>query len=141
VAWLAFDLGWRRGGDEPVAWRDLTGSLERPAFPRQVVRVLETRAELEEFLREAMPGREPGAPAIDFDRWTAVLVTPGPRSSTGYGVDVASIVRERGGIHVVVEERAPRLGDQVEARVTFPYRLLLVPAGERVRVEWRNRAR
>ena len=49
-------------------------------------------------------------------------------------------VRERdGSVTVTVRERTPELGERVEPRVTFPYRLLSLPAGRKVYVDWRGR--
>ena len=70
----------------------------------------------------------------------AILVSAGPRSSTGYGVEVAAVVRRGDRIVVRARERSPRLGDPVTARVTYPYRLIVVPrTDEPVRVEWERR--
>ena len=49
-------------------------------------------------------------------------------------------VREQGGkIEVRIRERAPLLGEPVEARVTHPYRLLSLPADHDVYVDWIGR--
>ena len=54
-------------------------------------------------------------------------------------VEVLS-VKERGDeITVRVRERTPALDDRVEARVTHPYRLLSLPAGRDVVVDWLGR--
>jgi hypothetical protein len=42
-------------------------------------------------------------------------------------------------VTVTVRERTPGLSEQVEPRVTFPYRLLSLPAGRDVYVDWRGR--
>jgi hypothetical protein len=76
---------------------------------------------------------------VDFERRQVLLVSPGPRSSTGYAVRVDD-VREKGDrIVVTVRERTPRLRDRVVARVTFPYRLLSLPADKDVYVDWKGR--
>ena len=49
-------------------------------------------------------------------------------------------VRERdGSVTVTVRERTPKLGERGEPRVTFPYRLLSLPAERDVYVDWRGR--
>jgi hypothetical protein len=40
---------------------------------------------------------------------------------------------------VRVRERTPTLQERVEARVTHPYRLLSLPAGKEVAVDWVGR--
>jgi hypothetical protein len=78
-------------------------------------------------------------PHIDFARRQLLLVSPGPRSSTGYEVEVLSVREQGGEITVRVRERTPTLQDRVDARVTHPYRLLSLPAGKEVAVDWLGR--
>jgi PrcB C-terminal len=85
--------------------------------------VLESRGELETLL--------PGAPEIDFARRRAVLVATGPRSSSGYALDVTSVREERRRVVVQVRERSPSLRDAVRPRVTYPFRLITVPRGDK----------
>jgi hypothetical protein len=50
-------------------------------------------------------------------------------------------VRERDDkLTVTVRERTPGVGDRVEPRVTFPYRLLSLPAEKDVYVNWPGRS-
>jgi len=78
-------------------------------------------------------------PQVDFSNRQVLLVSQGPRSSTGYSAEILSARERDGKITVRVRERAPRLGEDVEARVTYPYRLLSLPAGEDVYVDWIGR--
>ena len=75
---------------------------------------------------------------VDFSSRQLLLVSPGPRSSTGYSVRILSVTERDDAITVKVRERTPTLADHVEARVTYPYRLLSAP--KRVpysrRLEW-----
>jgi len=54
-------------------------------------------------------------------------------------VEIVSVREQGGKITVRIRERAPRLGEPVEARVTYPYRLLSLPAGDDVYVDWIGR--
>jgi hypothetical protein len=66
-----------------------------------------------------------------------VLISPGPRSSTGYAVEVVGIVEQRRQILVDVREVTPRLGQRVEARVTYPYKLIEIPRTRKhVTIHW-----
>jgi hypothetical protein len=56
-----------------------------------------------------------------------ILVSPGPRSSTGYAVEVVRVVEQRRQILLEVREVTPRLGQRVQARVTYPYKLIEIP--------------
>jgi hypothetical protein len=96
-------------------------------------RLFRTPAQFEEFF-----GSGAQAP-VDFSTQQLLLVSPGPRSSTGYSVQVLSVTERDDTITVKVRERAPSLADHVEAQVTYPYRLLSLPAGKAVFVDWLGR--
>jgi hypothetical protein len=92
------------------------------------------------MLERNNPGRRIRLPAIDFAREEAYLVAAGPRSSTGYELLVVRVRGEGGRIVVTVRERTPELGDPVEARVTYPFRLLALPrSGKPVKLQWLGR--
>ena len=125
------------GNSQLVAWRDLRAQIGPLAIAERERRLFRNREELNRYLAQAKA--RGAAPQIDFSRRQLLLVAPGPRSSTGYQVEVLS-VRERGGeITVRVREQTPTLQDRVEARVTHPYRLLSLPAGRDVAVDWIGR--
>lgn len=79
------------------------------------------------YLDAVMPGAAPAPPPVDFARRKAVLIAAGPRSSTGYVLNVERVVEERSRVVVVAREHAPSLGDPVQPRVTYPYRLITIP--------------
>ncbi|HYZ19969.1 MAG TPA: protease complex subunit PrcB family protein [Gaiellaceae bacterium] len=68
-----------------------------------------------------------------------LLVSAGPRSSSGYRVEVLSVRRHGGRIDVAVREVTPTLAQRVRPGVTSPYRLLSLPADAAVYVDWRGR--
>jgi hypothetical protein len=66
-----------------------------------------------------------------------VLITAGPRSSTGYSLEIEHAVVERSRISIVVRE-VDRPG---RAEVTYPYRLLVFPKLDKpVHVHWEGRS-
>lgn len=73
-----------------------------------------------------MPGRAPEPPPVDYGRREVVVVSLGPRSSTGYSLRVERVVERRREIDVYLRERTPSLGDPVELRVTYPYRAITI---------------
>jgi len=95
-------------------------------------RLFRTPAQFKEFF-----GSEQ-AP-VDFSTRQLLLISPGPRSSTGYSVRILSVTERDDAITVKVRERTPTLADHVEPRVTYPYRLLSLPAGNAVYVDWAGR--
>jgi hypothetical protein len=121
----------------PVAWRDLSTEVGPLRINGSQHPLFRERSRLSRYLRRAHARRP--APAVDFSRQQLLLVSPGPRSSTGYGVDVLSVREHDNKITVRIRERAPKLGEHVEARVTYPYRLLSLPAGDDVYVDWVGR--
>jgi hypothetical protein len=92
-------------GHVPVAWKDVSAQargLDRSVAAFSVVK------------------------QGDHER---VLISPGPRSSTGYAVEIVSVVELR--------EVTPRLGQRVEARVTYPYKLIELPRTRKhVTIHW-----
>jgi hypothetical protein len=137
AAWLAWQELGARGGDTPLAWRDLTSrTLAEP--PRSELRLFGSREELGRALREG--GRSATVPPIDFARREAILVAAGPRSSSAYGLEVVAVTEERRRIVVAVRERTPSLADPGAARLTFPFRLITIARrGKDVTLDWRGR--
>jgi hypothetical protein len=68
------------------------------------------------------------------------LVAAGPRSSTGYELRIERVQDRGNHVVVVVHEDTPSLGDPVEARVTYPFRLIALPrTDEPVKLKWPGR--
>jgi hypothetical protein len=104
---------------------------------RPTVRELETREELDRVLAAGTVGRPQPAPALPYQQRRALLVVLGPRSSPAYGLDVLGVREENRRIVVTVRESAPGPGEAAPAGVTAPFRLLLLPSGEKpIDVEW-----
>jgi hypothetical protein len=123
-----------------LPWRDLTAELGPVTWQRQVVSIIRSRDKLERILHEQMPRKTPAPPPIDFRRRQAVLVAVGPRSSTGYVLRVIGVVERRESVRVTLRERTPTLGDRTAARLTYPYRLITIPTGDKpVRVGFAQR--
>ena len=119
--WLLYVYAWRDSHPRPLAYRDLTAELH--AQPNaSFTRRFRQRSQLDDYVAR---NGQPPAPRIDFARDEAVLVSAGPRSSTGYRVEVANAVRERGRIVLTVRERTPNLADPGRPRLTYPYRLIV----------------
>ncbi len=137
---LAAGVAWNRLGAQEqrqLRWTDLTASLAGFQSPDPVFRVFHDGRTLTEFQRRTMPGARPRPVRADFRRVVLVLVSAGPRSSTGYGVRVAGVVERRRSVLVRVAEVTPGLGDPVVARVTYPFRLLAVPrTGKPTGIAW-----
>jgi hypothetical protein len=137
---LAWRTLWQHGGGEPLAWRDATAALQRPLIPSAAAELFDTREELAAWLRETEPGREPSLPAADFSRADAVLLSTGPRSSSGYAIELLDVREERGRIVVRAREHAPMLGEPVAARLVSPVVLIVVPERDKpLAVEWAGR--
>ena len=119
-----------------VPWRDLTSQVGPVKLPRYERRLFREQSRLDEFLGLLQAKR---LPRIDFSARQVLFLSPGPRSSSGYAVDVLGVTERDGNITVRVRERTPRLGEHVAPRVTYPYRLLSLPAGDDVYVDWIGR--
>jgi len=121
------------GKSHAVAWRDVSAQVAPVLTSDLTRRLFRTPAQFAEFF-----GSTKQAP-VDFSTRQLLLVSPGPRSSTGYSVRILSVTERDDAITVKVRERTPTLADHVEARVTYPYRLLSLPAGKAVYVDWAGR--
>jgi hypothetical protein len=121
---------------KPVAWRDLSGQAGPLAISGLERRLFRDQGHLDRYLAQA---RARMRPRVDFSNRQVLLVSTGPRSSTGYAIDVLAVEERDGKITVRAREDSPGLADPVEARVTYPYRLLSLPAGEEVSVDWLGR--
>jgi protease stability complex PrcB-like protein len=123
-----------------VAWQDVTARMDGLLWPKSVTRSFWKRRQVVRYLARIFPRNPPPVPAFDFVHRRLVLVAAGPRSSTGYGVEILRVTERRGDIRVLALERTPSLGQHVVPRLTSPYRLITIPATDkRVYVQWRGR--
>jgi hypothetical protein len=123
--WLAYTHVWADSGAKPLAYRDLTASLGRLEPTAATGRLFSRRDDIATYVRKTRPGEPLHLPRIDFSRDDAVFVATGPRSSTGYSLELVSAREERGRTVFAFRERTPALGEPQAARITYPYRLLV----------------
>jgi len=110
AGWVAYVHVWRDGDAHPLAYRLETLTNFEPREPQ--TRVTTSRTE------------------------ERVLITAGPRSSTGYSLDVVRAEVERGRVYIVVRE----VTEPGRAKITYPYRLLVFPKIDKpVHVHWEGR--
>ncbi|HXI96558.1 MAG TPA: protease complex subunit PrcB family protein [Candidatus Acidoferrum sp.] len=126
AAWLVYTQVWGTGGTHPLAWTDLTSRVRGLQLVHREVVVIQSRRTFVKVVRAAMPGRAPGVPPLDWQRREVVMLAVGPRSGTGYSVEVQRVVEHRRSIDVYARERTPSLGDPVTAEVTYPYRVIAI---------------
>ena len=124
------------GESEPVAWRDLSAQVGPLSIPGTDRRLFRDQEQLGRYLARAH-ARE--TPTVDFSKRQLILVSTGPRSSTGYSIEILDAEEQDGKITVRVREISPKVDDRVEARVTYTYRLLSLPADRDVVVDWLGR--
>ena len=135
IAFAGYAL-WPEADARRVAWQDLSSRVGRLTITRETKRVFRDGKALRDYV--AAGGGQ--VPYVDFDRHQALLVSPGPRSSTGYALEIVRVDERGGKVTVTVRERAPEANDEVEPRTTFPYRLVTLPAGKDVYVNWPGRS-
>jgi len=118
----------------PVTWRSLpVGELQISFQERRLFR---DHGQLARYLALAGGTR---TPKVDFARRQLLLLTTGARSSSGYEIDVLGATERGDTITVKVRERAPGLSERVDPHVTYPYRLISLPARKAVFVDWLGR--
>lgn len=123
-----------------MPYTDLTREVGQLEFTHITVKLFDNRRDLVEVLERNNPGRRLHLPRVDFERQQLFLVAAGPRSSTGYDLRIVRVRDEGGRVIVSVREQTPSLGDPVEARVTYPYRLIALRRSEKpVKLKWLGR--
>jgi hypothetical protein len=123
-----------------IAYTDLSRTVGALEFTRITRELFRNREDLVDVLERNNPGRPISLPRIDFSRQAVYLVAAGPRSSTGYELRIVRVQDRGDHIEVVVNERTPSLGDPVQARVTYPFRLIALPrTDEPVKLKWPGR--
>ena len=129
------------GGAKRLAWHDVTGEVRgRALWPKSVTRSFWRQRQVDRYLARIFPARAPRFPRIDYAHDRLVLIAAGPRSSTGYSVQVLKATERRGDIHILARELTPSLGDHADPQLTSPFRLITIPAtGKRVYVQWQGR--
>jgi hypothetical protein len=111
----------------PVPWGDVTAQAGPARWARPTISIIRDAKKLAKLFQVATLPPTPRVPRIDFSRHQAILITVGPRSSTGYSLRVESVTAGGGSIRVVVREHTPSLGEHVRPVLTFPYKLLTLP--------------
>ena len=123
-----------------VPYVDLTRQAGPLEFTRITRDVFRNRAALLDVLERNNPGRTIRLPNVDFERREIYLVAAGPRSSSGYELRIVRVEDLGDHIVVVVHERTPSLADAVQARVTYPFRLIALPRSSKpVKLKWPGR--
>jgi hypothetical protein len=111
AGWVAYVRLWRYGDARPLVYRLGTLPDFEAAHP---------------FSRVTTTGSE-----------ERILIASGPRSSSGYALEVRRAVVERARVSIVVRE----LDNPGRAEVTYPYRLLVFPKlAKPVHVHWEGRS-
>jgi hypothetical protein len=129
------------GTRRPVAWQDLSAQVPPGVWAKPTIAVARDRAKLARVFRKATSGRHLQPPGIDFARREAVLVVAGPRSSTGYTLNVDGVTERDDSLDVVVREHTPSLRDRVGARLTYPLLLITIPKSQKqVHVRYAGRS-
>jgi len=129
-----------QGGSKQLAWDDVTAQMPGVLWPKSVTRSFWKRRQVVRYLARTFPEGPPTVPPFDIVRHRLILVAAGPRSSTGYRVEIVRITERRSTIDVLAREITPSLGDHTTPRLTSPYRLIAIPAtSKRVYVQWQGR--
>lgn len=125
----------------PVRWRDISSQVSPAVWARPTISVIRDEQKLDKLFVVATFGKHPAPPRIDFRRDEAVLVTTGPRSSTGYSLQVESATAKGGAIDIWVRERTPSLGEHVTPKLTYPLLLITIPTSTKhVHVKYAGRS-
>jgi hypothetical protein len=123
AGWLAYVHFWRDTGAKPLRYADLTSQL-RVQTTYSFVRLFRFHRTLADYVYRNAVGPA-HVPNIDWSRREALLISAGPRSSSGYRVRIVRAAVEHGRIVITARELAPTLANPGRPRLTYPYRLLV----------------
>jgi hypothetical protein len=135
---------YEAGGTKRLSWQDVTAEVHGQAlWPKSVTRSFWRQRQVDRYLARIFPRparSAPTFPRVDFGRRKLVLVAAGPRSSTGYRVEILRATEHRGSVRILAREVSPTLGQHVIVRLTSPFRLITISAtSKRVYVQWQGR--
>jgi hypothetical protein len=132
---------WKAGGTKRLAWQDVTAQVRgRALWPKSETRSFWRQRQVDRYLARIFPRGAPSFPRVDYAHRRLVLVSAGPRSSTGYRVEILGATEHRGAIRILAREVTPALGQRVVAKLTSPFELITIPAtSKRVYVQWQGR--
>jgi hypothetical protein len=114
------------GTKRPVSYVDITNRLHGFQPARYVGKAFLTQRDFSTYVRHASPGIGK-LPAIDWAHREAILISTGPRSSTGFALRIVRVFETSSHVVVTAHEVTPTLGESVVARVTYPFRLITIP--------------
>ncbi len=98
-----------------------------------------TQASFSTYVHHESPGIS-RLPSIDWAHREAILLSAGPRSSTGYVLRIVNVRLTAHHVVVTVHEDTPTLGQPVQARVTYPFRLITIaPTTKPLFLHWPGR--
>jgi hypothetical protein len=108
-----------------LPWLDLTNVVGPLNVPHATTRELPGPKTFALYLR--LHRAERHVPPPDFKHGIVLVIAVGPRSSTGYSLQVLRVTEQRSRVIVKLRENAPTLADPGKARITYPYRMLTFP--------------
>ncbi len=79
------------------------------------------------YLREHRSYRAARPPLVDFRHRVALFWAVGPRSSTGYALEVVSVTEQKRRVVILGRERTPTLRRRVRVGISYPFRLITIP--------------
>jgi PrcB C-terminal len=126
IALAGLLAGCGNGAGKVIPYRDISSQLHGFQPPRLVRQAFKTKTAFAKYVHRESPGIGP-LPKIDWAHREAILVSAGPRSSTGYILRIVSVRETAHHVVVTVHEDTPTLAENVQARVTFPFRLITIP--------------
>jgi hypothetical protein len=108
-----------------LPWLDLTNVVGPLVFPRATTRELPGPKTFALYLRLHKAVRR--VPPPDFKHGIVLVVAVGPRSSTGYSLQVLRVTEQRSRVIVRLRENSPTIAKPGKTGLTYPYRMITFP--------------
>lgn len=123
--WVTYRHVFAHSEVRGLPWLDLTPQVGPLVFPRATTRELPGPKTFALYLRIHHARRRPVSP--DFKHGVVLVVAVGPRSSTGYSLQVLRVTEQRSRVIVKLRENTPSIGKPGSTRIVYPYRMITFP--------------
>lgn len=125
AVWITYKHVFAHRSQRGLPWLDLTNVVGPLVFPRATTRALPGPKTFALYLRIHKAKRR--VPPPDFKHGIVLVIAVGPRSSTGFSLQVLRVTEQRSRVIVKLKENAPTLRRPGKTRLIYPYRMITFP--------------
>jgi hypothetical protein len=125
AGWVTYKHVFAHKTQRGLPWLDLTNVVGPLTFEHATTRELPGPKTFALYLRQHEATRK--VPPPDFKHGILLVVAVGPRSSTGYSLQVLRVTEQRSRVVVKLRENTPTIAKPGKTKLVYPYRMLTFP--------------